>query len=148
MDEAIIDSVFHLPGGMGRRGGACDVSHPRIDSKDGVAGSIPAGARQQNLWSGRVVYPASCMVCRTRAAPPAPLCPVACGVAVQRRAVLGGGLWGMVWGFPVLELGVFEVEVVFDAAHGLVADLALVVEQGDLASLGLEELVEQLLVGE
>ena len=54
----------------------------------------------------------------------------------------------MVWGFPVLELGVFEVEVVFDAAHGLVADLALVVEQGDLASLGLEELVEQLLVGE
>jgi hypothetical protein len=58
------------------------------------------------------------------------------------------GLSGVIRGFPGLELGVFQVEVVFDAAHDLVADLALVAELYDLAVLGLQQFVDQPLVGE
>jgi hypothetical protein len=41
-------------------------NRPRIDGKDGVAGSIPAGRSTPEPLVRPVLYPASCMVCRTR----------------------------------------------------------------------------------
>jgi hypothetical protein len=35
----------------------CDMNHPSIDGKDGVAGSIPAGAPHQTSSSGRFQHP-------------------------------------------------------------------------------------------
>jgi hypothetical protein len=42
-----------------------------------------------------------------------------------------------------LEPGVLQVEVALDVVHDLVADLALVAEQHDLAALGLQQLADQ-----
>jgi hypothetical protein len=47
-----------------------------------------------------------------------------------------------------LEPGVLQVEVPLDAVHHLVADLALVAKQHDLAALGLQQLADQPLVGQ
>jgi hypothetical protein len=49
------------------------VNHPRIDGKDGVAGSIPVGCSTPEPQVTPSLYPPSCMVCRTRGARARPM---------------------------------------------------------------------------